>query len=65
VVAHPTVSRRHAKLSLAGDALTVEDLGSTNGTSIDGKALRQTEPVTLRAGAKVRLGDVDMLVRQL
>ena len=65
VVAHPTVSRRHAKLSLAGDALMLEDLGSTNGTSLDGKALRQTEPVTLRAGTKVRLGDVDMLVRQL
>ncbi|MFO1087357.1 MAG: adenylate/guanylate cyclase domain-containing protein [Reyranellaceae bacterium] len=65
VVAHPTVSRRHARLSLAGDALTVEDLGSTNGTSIDGKALKQTEPVTVRAGTKVRLGDVDMLVRQL
>lgn len=65
VVAHPTVSRRHAKLSLAGDALLLEDLGSTNGTSLDGKALRQTEPMTLRAGTKVRLGDVDMLVRQL
>lgn len=65
VVAHPTVSRRHAKLSLAGDALMLEDLGSTNGTSLDGKALRQTEPMTLRAGTKVRLGDVDMLVRQL
>lgn len=65
VVAHPTVSRRHARLSLAGDALTVEDLGSTNGTSIDGKALKQTEPVTVRAGTKVRIGDVDMLVRQL
>ncbi|MGD9883753.1 MAG: FHA domain-containing protein [Reyranella sp.] len=65
VVAHPTVSRRHAKLSLTGDSLTLEDLGSTNGTSIDGKALKQTEPVTLRAGTKVRLGDVDMLVRQL
>jgi len=65
VVAHPTVSRRHARLSLTGDALMLEDLGSTNGTSIDGKALKQTEPVTLRAGTKVRLGDVDMLVRQL
>ena len=65
VVAHPTVSRRHARLSLTGDALMLEDLGSTNGTSIDGKALKQTEPMTLRAGTKVRLGDVDMLVRQL
>jgi class 3 adenylate cyclase len=65
VVAHPTVSRRHARLSLAGDALTVEDLGSTNGTSLDGKTLRPTEPQSLHAGAKVRLGDVDMLVRQL
>ncbi|MFO1160254.1 MAG: adenylate/guanylate cyclase domain-containing protein [Reyranellaceae bacterium] len=65
VVAHPTVSRRHARLSLAGDALMVEDLGSTNGTTIDGKALRPTEPMSLHAGVKLRLGDVDLLVRQL
>ena len=65
VVAHATVSRRHARLSLAGEALQVEDLGSTNGTAVGGKALRPGEPVVLHAGNKLRLGDVDLLVRQL
>ena len=65
VVAHPTVSRRHARLKVAGDALQVEDLGSTNGTKLGDQALRAGEPVTLHAGSKLRLGDVDLLVRQL
>src|SRR5260370_483682 len=65
VVAHATVPRRHARLSLAGEALQVEDLGSTNGTAVGGKALRAGEPVVLHAGNKLRLGDVDLLVRQL
>ena len=65
VVAHATVSRRHARLSLAGDGLQVEDLGSTNGTAISGKMLRAGEPATLRAGSKLKLGDVDLLVRQV
>ncbi len=65
VVAHATVSRRHARLSLAGEALQVEDLGSTNGTAIGGKALSVGAPVVLHAGNKLRLGDVELLVRQL
>jgi class 3 adenylate cyclase len=64
VVAHATVSRRHARLSLAGETLQVEDLGSTNGTSINGKALRSGTPVPLQVGAKLRLGDVELTVRQ-
>jgi class 3 adenylate cyclase len=65
VVAHPTVSRRHARLKVAGDALQVEDLGSTNGTKLGEQALRANEPVALRAGSKLRLGDVDLIVHQL
>jgi class 3 adenylate cyclase len=65
VVAHATVSRRHARLSLTGDALQVEDLGSTNGTALGGKMLRAGEPAVLRAGNRLKLGDVDLLVRQL
>jgi class 3 adenylate cyclase len=65
VVAHATVSRRHARLSLGGDGLQVEDLGSTNGTAIGGKKLRAGEPASLHAGNRLKLGDVDLLVRQL
>src|SRR5918997_153170 len=36
VVADPNVSRRHARLSRADNGFVVEDLGSTNGTLLDG-----------------------------
>ena len=65
VVAHPTVSRRHARLRVAGEAVQVEDLGSTNGTKVGDQMLKAGEPVALHAGNKLRIGDVDMLVRHL
>jgi hypothetical protein len=36
VVADPNVSRKHARLSRADNGFVVEDLGSTNGTLLDG-----------------------------
>ena len=63
VVAHATVSRRHARLSLAGEALKVEDLGSTNGTAVTGAALRSGAPAMLQTGATLRLGDVELSIR--
>lgn len=65
VVPHATVSRRHARFSLAGEALQVEDLGSTNGTAINGTVLRAGTPAAIHAGNKLRIGDVELLVRQL
>ncbi len=62
VVPHPTVSRRHAKLSVAGEALQVEDLGSTNGTAVNGTVLKAGAPIALQAGSKLRLGDVELIV---
>ncbi len=65
VVGHATVSRRQARLSLSGEALQIEDLGSTNGTSVNGTALVKGAPVALQVGSKVRLGDVELVVRQV
>lgn len=62
VVPHPTVSRRHARLSVAGEALQVEDLGSTNGTAVNGAVLKTGAPTALQAGSKLRLGDVELVV---
>ena len=50
----PGVSRRHARLRVNGWAISVEDLGSMNGTYVDGR--RVDEETTLRDGAIVRLG---------
>jgi len=64
-VPHPTVSRRHARLFLAGEALQIEDLGSTNGTAVNGAAVVAGTPVVLQAGNRLRVGDVELLVRQI
>jgi predicted Zn finger-like uncharacterized protein len=37
------ISRRHAMLEIKGDAATVSDLGSTNGTYVDGVRVRSKD----------------------
>jgi class 3 adenylate cyclase len=41
----PLLSRRHLRLSSVGGRVTVEDLGSTNGTLIDGAPVQQPTPL--------------------
>ena len=65
IVSHATVSRRHARLMLAGEALQIEDLGSTNGTSVNGKAARPGTLMPLRVGNRLRVGDVELSIRQV
>lgn len=52
----PGISRRHAELQVAGDSVTLRDLGSVNGTHVN--ALRVDGSVPLRDGDMLRLGDV-------
>jgi uncharacterized protein YndB with AHSA1/START domain len=54
------VSRRHARLSVQSDGVMVEDLGSTNGTRVDGKRIDQ--PVMLRVAGVVRVGTSELRV---
>ncbi|MFI9405050.1 FHA domain-containing protein [Nocardia sp. NPDC052316] len=52
------VSRTHAVIHIDGDALTVTDLGSTNGTSVNGSddLIPAKVPVALRSGDRIHLG---------
>jgi class 3 adenylate cyclase len=45
VVAHPSVSRQHARLTADGMMALIEDLDSTNGTSVAGVGLAKGRPV--------------------
>jgi pSer/pThr/pTyr-binding forkhead associated (FHA) protein len=63
VLSHPTVSRRHARLVIAANTLQIEDLGSTNGTSVDGAVVNAGALRPLQAGARLRIGDIELLVR--
>ena len=62
---HSTVSRRHARLSFTADGIHIEDLGSTNGTSVDGKATPPGTRVPLQVGSRLRVGDVELSIRQI
>lgn len=56
------VSTVHARVFTRGGEPYVEDLGSTNGTTLNGEAI--TEPVRLRRGDRVQFGETVMeLVR--
>jgi len=48
------VSRRHCRIDRADDAISVRDLGSTNGTYVDG--VRIAGPVALGDGAVIQVG---------
>jgi len=56
VLSHPTVSRRHCLVRDAFGVPVLEDLGSSNGTRVDG--LPVTKPTVLLAQSIVRIGSV-------
>lgn len=62
VVAHSTVSRRQARLLFASGGLQVEDLGSTNGTAVDGTPVRPGIQRSVQAGSRLTLGEVDLSI---
>jgi predicted component of type VI protein secretion system len=55
VINDPQVSRQHARITCQGELILIEDLGSTNGTFVNG--MRLTGPHTLANGDVISLGD--------
>ncbi len=51
-----SISRRHARLEYRGDHVTLEDLGSTNGTYLNGQLIR--ECARLRSGDRFQVAAV-------
>lgn len=60
VIDEPYVSATHARFTLQGPALVLEDLNSTNGTLVNGNLIGH--PVNLREGDEVQVGDTIMRV---
>jgi hypothetical protein len=54
VIAHPTVSRRHAILGYHAGRYTIADLESTNGTFVNGRRVKQ--PVSINPGDEISFG---------
>jgi pSer/pThr/pTyr-binding forkhead associated (FHA) protein len=61
----PVVSRRHARFCWVEDALMLQDLGSTNGTRINGSVLRaeqarsESDLLELHSGDRILLANLE------
>lgn len=60
VINDPEMSRRHAQIVQQGNSFTVSDLGSTNGTFVNGQ--RCTGATPLRHGDRIEFGDTVSLL---
>src|SRR5436189_1053694 len=56
-IAEASVSSHHCELTLRGNEVLVKDLGSTNGTFINGE---KVEEAVLKPGQILRLGMIEM-----
>ena len=53
---HPMVSGRHLTIRRIGEGVEVMDLGSTNGTYVNGRKIAPNQPVILHPGDRLSLG---------
>ena len=61
-IASSQVSRAHCRITLADDTVYVEDLGSANGTMVDGKMLPPHQPTSIAPGATLVVGPAEFQV---
>jgi FHA domain len=57
-IADPSVSSSHCQIVIDGNSVSIRDLGSTNGTFINGERVQQTK---LENGQAIRLGGVNLV----
>jgi serine/threonine protein kinase len=55
------ISRHHARIARSGSAFTIEDLGSTNGTFVNGRRISGTE--ILSQGDRIMVGATTLVVQ--
>lgn len=53
VLVEDMVSRKHAKISVSGDQIFIQDLGSTNGSFVNGEKIRRAR---LKEGDRILIG---------
>jgi GAF domain-containing protein len=59
-IIEPSISRKHARLILSGERLLIEDLGSQNGTQLNGHPVGSYYQIEVKEGDFISLGSVLM-----
>jgi S1-C subfamily serine protease len=59
-----TLSRTHARVDLSGRTLRITDLGSTNGTCVEGVRLQPNMPMQITTASDVRLGGLRLNLKK-
>lgn len=57
-IPHPSVSRRHAEISYLNYQYILRDLGSSNGTALNGQRVQPSSLSRLNAGDQITFGEV-------
>ncbi|MBD3645990.1 MAG: FHA domain-containing protein, partial [Pseudomonadales bacterium] len=65
IINHADVSRKHARIKVMKNRIFIEDLGSTNGTSVNGQSIDDKGPVSVNDGDQIIIGSVVMKLRVL
>ncbi len=65
IINHADVSRKHARMRVMKNRVFIEDLGSTNGTSVNGQSIEEKGPVSIDSGDQIIIGSVVMNLRVL
>ena len=55
------ISHQHAQLTVSGGVCTVTDLGSVNGTYLNGQRLAANTPAALTPGDRIVMGDETLI----
>jgi pSer/pThr/pTyr-binding forkhead associated (FHA) protein len=59
LLSDPSISRMHARIVRDGNIYTLLDLGSSNGTRLNGKPVAM--PMTLKSGDRVQFGNIEFV----
>jgi pSer/pThr/pTyr-binding forkhead associated (FHA) protein len=60
MIADSKVSRKHAQITNANGLIEIEDLGSSNGTKVDGNTVAPGNKIVLTGGEKISFAGVEM-----
>lgn len=63
IINHADVSRKHARIKVRNKRVFIEDLGSTNGTSVNGQSIDDKGLVSVSSGDQIIIGSVVMKLR--